>query len=217
MNLMQTLKSALVPLLMLGWASAARAEILYNNTTTDTGDTFFYFNGSYTALGDQIQLASAGTALQAQVEMFNGGDAGTFDAELAFFSVGTPVGALLGSFDLTGISSVGLDVIDMTFNLGAGLVVPQNVIFTVTVSNMSNSNMILGVDMFEPPTVGSSDPTFMIDESGGVYSQLGTVDEDVYFQLSGTANASVPEASSVVLLGIGLVGLGLAQRSRAQG
>jgi hypothetical protein len=210
------LKYTLLPfaLLMLGCASGARATILYDNTTTDTFATFLYSLGPpYTALGDQIHLISAGTADQAEVEMFNNGDAGTFDVELDFYNVGSPVGSLLGSFDLTGISSVGSDVIDLTFDLGAGLSVPQDLIFTVSVSNMSSNTMDLGVDMFEPPTVGSSDNSFMIDQSGGVFSQLGTNSENVYFQLSGTAAASVPEASSLTLLGSGLLVVGIALRS----
>jgi hypothetical protein len=71
-------------------------------------------------------------------------------------------------------------------------------------------NMDLGVDMFEPPTVGSSDNSFMIAESGGVYSQLDTNSENVYFQLSGTPGVSTPEASSLTLLGTGLLIMGIA-------
>jgi hypothetical protein len=212
------MKCTLLPfvLLMLGCACGARATILYDNTTTDTFDTILYSLGPpYTALGDQIQLISAGTADQAKVELFNNGEAGTFDAELSIFDVGSPVGSLLGSFDLTDISSVGSDVIDLTFDLGAGLTVPEDLIFTVSVSNMS-PNMDLGVDMFEPPTVGSSDNSFMIVQSGGVYSELGTNSENVYFQLSGTTGASVPEPSGLTLLGTGLLVMGLGAWSRAR-
>jgi hypothetical protein len=206
------LKCTLLPfaLLMLGCAPGMRATLLYDNTTTNTFDTVFYsFGPPYTALGDQIQLISAGTASQAEVELFNNGDAGTFDAELDFFNVGSPVGSPLGSFDLTDIPSVGSDVIDLTFDLGAGLAVPEDLIFTVSVSNMS-PNMDLGVDMFEPPTMGSSDNSFMIAESGGVYSQLVTNSENVYFQLSGTPSVSTPEASSLTLLETGLLIMGMA-------
>ena len=208
----QTLRCSLLPFaLLLGFTSASSAVVLYNNTATDTFDTQLYsaVQPPYTALGDQIHLISPGIADQAEVELFNNGDAGTFDAELDFFDVGLPVGSSLGSFRVTKISSVGNDVIDLTFNLGSGLTVPQDLIFTVTVSNTS-PNLDLGVDMFEPPTVGSSDNTFMIVQSGGVYSQLQTADENVYFQLSGTTGTSAPEASSLTMLGSSLLVMGVA-------
>lgn len=198
-------------------APGARADtLLYDNTTTDTLDTVLYSTGPYVALGDQIHLISAGTANQANVQMFNNGAAGSFDAELDFFNVGSPVGSSLGSFNLTGIPSVGSDVIDLTFGLG-GLTVPQDLVFTVSVNNMS-PNMDLGVNMFEPPTVGTSDNSFMIAATAGpALSELGTNSENVYFQLSGTAGVSeAPEVSSLTLLGTGLLVMGLsARRSRS--
>jgi len=212
------LKSALLSFALLMFcAPGARADtLLYDNTTTDTLDTVLYSTGPYVALGDQIHLISAGTANQANVQMFNNGAAGSFDAELDFFNVGSPVGSSLGSFNLTGIPSVGSDVIDLTFGLG-GLTVPQDLVFTVSVNNMS-PNMDLGVNMFEPPTVGTSDNSFMIAATAGpALSELGTNSENVYFQLSGTSGVSeAPEVSSLTLLGTGLLVMGLsARRSRS--
>jgi hypothetical protein len=207
-----------IALLMLTTASGAWASLLYDNTSTDTGYTVLYSIGPYTALGDQIQLDSAGVATQAEVELFNNGSAGTFDAELNFFDVGSPVGSFIGSSDLTDISSVGGDVLDLSFDLGGGLAVPQDLIFTVTVSNAS-AGLDLGVDMFEPPTVGSSDNSFMIVESDGIYYTFDTNSENVYFQLSGTESVAAPEASSCALLGNALlvIGIGAWMRRRRSG
>lgn len=209
------MKSAALPiaLLMLTTAPGAWASLLYDNTTTDTGETVLYSIGPYTALGDQIQLDSAGVATQAEVELFNNGGAGTFDAQLNFFDVASPVGSFLGSSDLTDISSVGGDALDLTFDLGGGLTVPQDLIFTVTVSNAS-ADLDLGVDMFEPPTVGSSDNSFMIVESDGIFYTLDTNSENVYFQLSGTESVAAPEASSPALLGNALLVIGIGARMR---
>lgn len=218
------MKTALSSLacLTLGLAPGAQATILlYDNTTTDTLDLVPYSNGPtnsigspYTALGDQIQLASAGTATQALVQMYNAGDPGTFDAELDFW---TPVGSFLGSYDSLGNISIGGDVINLTFDLATGLALPQNVVFTVSVSNLSAS-LNLGLDMFEPPTTGSSDNTFMIAETAGTaFFQIDTNNENVYFQLSGTGSAAAPEISTSMLLGTGLLALGFAallRRSR---
>ncbi len=193
--------------------------VLYSNTTTDTGDTVLYSTGGYIGLGDQIHLISAGTADQAEVELFNNGGAGTFDAELELFDIDSPVGAEIGSSNLTDISSIGGDVLNLTFSL-ANITVPQDLIFTVSISNQNpvdmNALLDLGVDMFEPPTVGTSDPTFMIAEvAGPTYFQLATNNEDVYFQLSGTpVVVAAPEASSLTLLAAGLLAVRLGARLR---
>jgi len=177
-----------------GFVPHACAALLYDNTTVDTSETVFYSIGPYTGLGDQIQLPSAGTATQAKIELFNNGDAGTFDVDLDLFPVGSLVGT---SFLLSGVSSSGGDVIDLTFNLGPGVPVPQDLVFLLSVSNQSSPNMDLGVDLFAGPTVGFSDPTFMIVASAGPgYSDIPS-DANVYFQLSGTPTATTPEPSTL--------------------
>jgi hypothetical protein len=211
--------AALLVLLSLGCATRASAKVvMYDNTTTPTLDTFFYSVGPYLALGDLIDLVSSGTATDASVEMFNDGAAGTFDAQLNLYSVGSPVGSLIGSSNVTGISSVGGDVLDFSFSFGTGITVPQDIVFTLSVSNMS-PNMDLGVDMFEPPMVGSSDNTFMISESSpGTFSQLPTPNnENVYFQLSGDIASGVPEPGSVWLVGLGLAAAGIGCMRRRYG
>ncbi|MES1258665.1 MAG: PEP-CTERM sorting domain-containing protein [Acidobacteriota bacterium] len=201
------MKSALLCFALCLGCAAARADILlYDNSTTDTLDTILYSTGPYTALGDQIHLVSAGIATQAKVQLYNNGQAGVFDAELDFFSAGSPVGSPFGTFHVAGIASAGSDVIDVTFALGAGLAVPQDLVFTVSVSNWS-ANMDLGLNMFEPPAAGTSDPSFLIAAvSGTSFSQLRTNGENVYFQLSGsTGVAAAPEPGTSALLGIGLL------------
>ena len=199
--------------------TALGATVLYDNTnpSANTFDTVLYSVGPYTALGDQIQTISSGLGDQAAVELFNNGGAGTFDLELDLFDVGSPVGAELGSFDLTGISTTGGDVLDLTFALG-GLALPQNLIFALRPLNQNPADptdpLDLGVDMFEPPDVGSSDNTFMIAESTSLmYEALGTNSENVYFQLTGTPTAGVPEPSFTGLMGLSLLGV-LAYRRR---
>jgi hypothetical protein len=184
--------------------------LLYDNTTTDTLDTVLYSVGPYIALGDQIELSSSGIANQAQVQLFNAGDAGTFDAELDLYNIGSPVGSLLGTSTLAGISSTGSDVINLVFDL-AGIAVSQDLIFLVTINN-ADPNLDLGVDMFEPPTVGSSDNLYMIvGTTGPVFSQIDTNSENVYFQLSGTPTvaSAAPEMPDQILLVAGLLALGL--------
>jgi hypothetical protein len=62
-----------------------------------------------------------------------------------------------------------------------------------------------------PPTVGSSDNTFLIVDNGG-FSQAGSLNENVYFQLS--EDAVAPEPSTLSLLGVGLLAAGIRLRKR---
>jgi len=195
------MKSSLLcaALLALFSAPGAIAGLLYDNTTTDTLDTVFFSSGPYTGLGDQIHLVESSPGAEtAMLQMYNAGSAGTFDAELRLYQVGAPVGPEIGgTFTVSGVVSFGADVITMHFDLG-GLAVPQDLIFVASVTNLS-AGMDLGVNMFEPPTVGSSDNSFMIVDNGG-FSTAGTANENVYFQLS-----DVPEPGTLALLGAGLV------------
>src|SRR5258708_29710984 len=101
---------------------ALQAATVYSNTFTDTGQTAFYSSGPYSRIGDLIALGGTDrTATSATAEFFNAGSvAGTFDAVLRFYDVGSPVGAEIGSgFSATGISVASLHVIDVVFsNLG---------------------------------------------------------------------------------------------------
>src|ERR1035438_1199991 len=172
-----------VLLLALSSAPGAFAGLLYDNTTTDTGDTLLYSAGGYTGIGDQIHLIAPGNAVSALLQLYNAGAAGTFDAELRFYQVGAPVGAQVGgAFTVTGVTSTGGDIINLEFALG-GLALPQDVIFIASV-NPSSSDMDLGLNLFEPPTVGSSDNTFLIALDGTGFFQAATADENVYFQVA---------------------------------
>jgi len=172
------------------------AAIVYSNTTADTGDTLVYAANGFTQIGDQIQLAgTARVATSATVQFFSDGLAGTFDATLRLFNVGSPVGAQIGpNFIQTGIAAPANDVLNVTFTL-PNILVPDSLIFTVSVANLSAGVDIAGVDMFEPPFPGSSDNTFAIANNGSGFVQTGTQNENVFFELQ----ANTPEPSTFVL------------------
>ena len=99
--------------------SAAWGTPIYNNTTTDTGDTLSYAANGFVQIGDQLQLAGTDRlATLARVQFFNDGQAGSFDATLRLFSVGAPVGSQLGTdYLVSGIVVPLDDIVNVSFIL----------------------------------------------------------------------------------------------------
>ena len=175
----------------------AYAVTVYNNTVTDNGGTLSYSLNNSTQLGDRILLSGTERyATLATVQFFNSGPAGSFDAALRLFNIGSPVGSQLGStYTVTGIAAPETDVLNVTFTIPS-LLVPNELIFTIEVANQSGVN-IFGLDMFEPPFVGSSDNTFGIGFDGSSFNLVSTQSENVFFALD--ASATSPEPSTLVL------------------
>ena len=197
-------------------AQAFGSTIVYSNTTTDTGDTLAYAQNGYTQIGDRIQLSGTDRlATLATVQLFNLGLSGTFDATLRLFNVGAPVGTQIGSDIVqTGIVVPAGDVFNVAFVLPS-LLVPDSLIFTVSAANSSSGVDIIGLDMFEPPTVGSSDNTFAIANDGTNFVQAATASENVFFELQATSPASIPEPMTTALAGSALLALVLLRRRAA--
>lgn len=196
----------------------ATAGVVYSNTTTNLFLGSSYTGNSFTQIGDQIHLAGTERlATLANVEVFNlGVAAGTFDATLRLFDVGSPVGSQIGSdFVQTGVSAPGSSFIQFSFAL-PNVLVPDDLVFTLGISNQSAGANILAV-LYNPPTIGGSDSSFLIANDGtnfGLYTAgAGGGKDNVYFELHAQA---VPEPSSIVMLGLGALGVMFARRQRQQ-
>jgi hypothetical protein len=180
---------------------------VFLNTTTDTADTLIYSNLFVTQFGDQIHLAGTErVATFALVQLFNQGDAGTADVTLRLFNVGAPVGGQIGpDFVQTGVAVSG--VTNVGFNL-PNLAEPDDLIFTVSFGNQIGGVNIVGLDMFEPPTVGSSDNTFGIGFDGTNFNTYPTngfdssLNENVFFELD--ANSPEPGTLGLVAAALGI-------------
>jgi hypothetical protein len=199
--------------LLVGLVATAslHAAPVYDNTTTDTLQTVSYSANAFTEIGDRITLGGTERHVDtATAEFFNGGsDAGSFAATLRFYDAasGNPgVGGLLASFTVAvGAIDAG-GILDVNWSLG-GLLLPDDVVFTVAISRVS-AGLDLGLNLFEPPTVGSSDNKFFIARNDGGFTQATTgLDLDnVFFRLD-VAGSTVPEPGSLALLS--LAGLSL--------
>jgi hypothetical protein len=177
-------------------AVSSPAAVLYSNTTTDQQTSVFYSTG-FTQLGDQIEMTSEGVLASLDAQFFNVGSDATFDAVLEFYQVGNPVGDQIGgSFTTTDISIAGGSSQTVTFS-DLGLFVPQDVIVVLSIQSESAGGDI-GVNFFDPPTVGTSDDSFFIsnDATGLTQASTNLGIDNVYFEINGTA---VPEPSTAAL------------------
>jgi len=211
-------------LVMLG-GSAVFGSTIYQNNTTDLANSIQYSFFGYTAIGDQVTLGGTDRlATQASTQFFNfDSKSTTFDATLSLYSVGSGgsvLGSLLGTFTVNGVSITGFDSNDPTSGLATvsflnlNTVVPDSVIFVLSVANLSSGTADLGLELYDPPTIGSSDNAFYISGIGGTYSSTATDPGfgNPNFALTASASAATPEPATLSVIGGGLALLALARR-----
>ena len=219
------MKSLFLLLAAIG-ASTLNAATIYSNTTTDTGSTLQYSSNGFTGIGDQITLGgSERFATQATTQFFNLlSTAGTFNATLSLYSVGVNpavVGSLLGRYTVSNIAIGGFDINNpntsgtttVTFS-GLNVTVPTNLIFVLSVSSVVRAN--LGLTLFDPPTVGSSNNGFFISATGNTFAVVPGDPgfANVNFSLTATAQQATPEPATLSVVAGGLAGLALLRRRR---
>ncbi|MBY0505039.1 MAG: PEP-CTERM sorting domain-containing protein [Bryobacteraceae bacterium] len=184
--------------LALASASYARAEIVYNNTTTDTFDTYLFSVYGANMLGDAISLDGlARSVSSASVQFYNNSinSNGSFSATLRFYNTGSPVGAQLGpAYTLNNLAIGAMSILTATFS-NLNTTVPNNLVFAVSVSNVS-PGLDLGLTAFNPPTVGTSDNSALILQIGSTFSTGAPLSGsgNLYFRLD-----AVPEPGTLAL------------------
>jgi hypothetical protein len=87
-------------------------------------------------------------------------------------------------------------VFNIDFSL-PNILVPTDLIFTLSFTNASAGVDILGPNLFEPPTMGASDNTFAIAYDGTSFSTVSTDNQNVFFELDAT---SLPEPATAGLV-----------------
>jgi len=144
--------------------SAFGGVIVYSNTTTDTLTSNGFAGNGATELGDTITLfGTERLATLATVQFFNSGTAaGTFDTTLRLFNVGAPVGSQIGSgVTVSGVSAPAGGIFNVSFVLPS-LLVPDNLVFTVSADN-STAGVVMSVNLFNPPTPPGSSLVHHLD------------------------------------------------------
>src|SRR4051812_46812602 len=125
------LLSTLFAALFARGSAQASTITVYDNTAFDT-NFGLDLTGLFTAVGDSIVLQNNTPTLLlnlAQVQFFNAGSAGSFDATLQFFTAGSPVGTQLGTdYTVTGVDIGDSDYATIDFNFGR-VTLPDNLVF----------------------------------------------------------------------------------------
>ncbi|MGJ5820335.1 hypothetical protein [Paludibaculum fermentans] len=187
----------------------AHAATVYSNPAVGSPETAFFSVGPYIEIGDQIQLAgTARSATQATVQLYNPGAAGTFDAILRFYAVGAPVGAPISpDYTLLGQTAPASSDFLLVFPLAA-FVAPDNLIFTLEIQNTSAA-LDLGLDLYNPPSIGSSDASFLVVRPASFSQLSGLQTANLYFQLEADplGGAPVPEPGTLALSALALSAL----------
>jgi hypothetical protein len=204
-----------ITLIALLAAAACPADALYSNTTTDQQDSVFYSASGFTQIGDLVTLTNGGAVDSLSAQFFNAGADATFDAVLQIYASGSPVGDPIGgTFLVTDIFIAGGTSQTVSFSNLGGLVVPQDLAVAFSVQNVSADGDI-GVNFFDPPTVGSSDPSFFLGNDGTGFAEVSTFlnHDNLYLEIDGTTAA--PEPSTAVLAIGALAALWYRKRSHS--
>jgi hypothetical protein len=185
------------------FAGHATANTVYYDNTSPANDTLtdIDFSVGYNGIGDSITIEGSGLAVtDAFAEFYNDGTDGTFDATLAFFQAGSPVGSQIGgSYTVTGIAAAAGTYENVDFALGS-VNLPTNFVFVLEVANLTEG-VDPGVELYNDPTnVGSNTANTAVVLQSSAYSQQDTTGGNPYFQLA----SITPEPSTWLLAAVGL-------------
>ena len=196
----------LIAALVLSAAVCPAGTFLYSNASTDLLNTAVYGGNGYSEIGDQVHLVSPAWLTDLTVQFYAIGADATFDAVLRFYNVGSPVGSQIGgAFTLAGISiGAGLSQ-DVTFSNLGFLLVPQDLIATLSVENVTGGGDV-GINLFDPPTVGTSSNGFFFANDGTGLAQVSSeTNMDNLYLVIGGESTPEPAVEGITFAGLMLL------------
>jgi hypothetical protein len=198
---------------------SAQGAILYNNTSTDTGNSLDLLNGAM--IGNEVKLAGVTSAfvtnfsfeIYSTLATFAGGANVQMEAFLYanngtnFNGYASPSTTLYdsGLFTLlTPQQSEGLNAVTLNFDLSSTPAsVGNDLTLAIVVTGLTNSDAV-GMELFDPASVGQNYGDYWANNNGAGWKLLtNSVPTDFGAKFSGTA---APEPST---LGLGAIGMAL--------
>jgi hypothetical protein len=199
---------------MLTMAMPAQAgTIVYSNITNGPATAFSQVPG--TEIGDELLMTAGGILDSVDFSVYNSnsseGPLDTADLTFKFYNYDTGT----SNFVLAGTLSYSdwyLDLWEGEYltlslaNISGSQTIPltNDVLVTLTISDLTGGATKVGQIVMGPPTVGSSADNFFMN--GDWYWFGGTPVANFYWQID-VNPATVPEPSTMLLLGSGLLGL----------
>jgi len=195
-----------------------RAVNVYDNTTTvlygsTDNDGLVHENG------DDLHMTAGGLLDGVTFSVFNGSavtgnDITTCDLEVNFYDMTgmttpyanwPPAYTLLGTLSFTGVTlnlPAGYYTALSANNLsGAGITLPVDILASLKISNVTGGATDIGVIAADPPTVGTSSAGAMFWD-GQWYNYGAQYPANQFWKID-----ILPEPGTLILLGLGLVGL----------
>ena len=217
-QLMKTILNKIILLgagILLSAGITARAQVVYQNTTVDTGYSLGLPNGF--EVGNEIQLSGGAADINSfsfEIYSPNTSFSGSVSMEvyllqnngMPFNTYPTPYGVLYdsGSFALsTPYQYMGQDVETLTFDLSASPVhVPGDCTFAAVVTGLMGADSV-SFRLFNPPTVGNAYDDYWANNNGGGWKVLTTTDANGNNTIGAEFDV-VPEPSTISISAVGV-------------
>lgn len=205
-------------------APAGWGQFIYDNTTTSVFNSYGTTDPTVNTFGDYVFFSSGPSVItEVSFLMYASKDAVDPEANFGLFVYddnGGTVGSLLGSFSLDDYVFSGSGSHTLTFS-GLSVPVGTSAFIGLSIENYNGGGGFedfIGVEMFDPPTVGSSDADTMLVTVGvpGLNpGQLPSVWLGAGLNNMAMTIIAVPEPVEVsVIAGLGLVAFGALRRRR---